>query len=278
MSGGETAIVGASARPDAEGSEARIACLQQHYGHLAAEPLLRAMLRLEFRSRIAVVSSFGAESALILALVAEIDPNTPVIFLDTGKHFPETIAYRDRLAAHLGLTDVRWVQPPAAALASTDPDGRLWERNPDACCHLRKVLPLERALAGMDAWITGRKRFQSGQRADLQTIEAIDSRFKINPLAKWSLAQVAAEFRARDLPRHPLVAQGYLSIGCAPCTSRVENDVPTRAGRWAGTNKTECGIHRAPWARAETSRRDPHARNPASPCSAPSKTGQQGEG
>jgi phosphoadenosine phosphosulfate reductase len=252
MSGSEAAIVGASARPDTEGSEARIAGLQQHYGHLAAEPLLRAMLRREFRGRIAVVSSFGAESALILALVAEIDPSTPVIFLDTGKHFPETNAYRDRLAAHLGLTDVRAVQPPAATLASKDPDGRLWERTPDACCHLRKVLPLERALDGLHAWITGRKRFQSGQRADLQTIEVVDSRFKINPLAKWSLTQVAAEFQARNLPRHPLVAQGYPSIGCAPCTSRVENGAPTRAGRWAGMDKTECGIHRAPWARAES--------------------------
>ncbi len=252
MSGGEAAILGGLACPDTERVQSRIACLQQHYGHLGAQPLLRAMLKLEFRGRIAVVSSFGAESALILALVAEIDPSTPVIFLDTGKHFPETIAYRDRLAAHLGLTDVRSVQPSAGTLAVEDTDGRLWERNPDACCHIRKVLPLERALAGMDAWITGRKRFQSGQRADLQTIEAVDSRFKINPLAKWSLAQVAAEFQARDLPRHPLVAQGYPSIGCAPCTSHVKDGAPTRAGRWAGTDKTECGIHRAPWARAES--------------------------
>ncbi len=254
MSDGEAAIAGALALPDAsESGEAEFARLQRQYGQLAAEPLLRAMLEREFPGRIAVVSSFGAESALILALVAAIEPATPVIFLDTGKHFSETLSYRDRLVAHLGLTDARSVHPATADLASADADGRLWGRNADACCHLRKVVPLERALAGFDAWITGRKRFQSGQRADLGTIEAVDSRIKVNPLATWSLAQVAAEFNARRLPRHPLLAQGYPSIGCAPCTARVGDDAPARAGRWAGADKTECGIHRAKWARSEPS-------------------------
>jgi phosphoadenosine phosphosulfate reductase len=252
MSDCEAANAGALAFTDAaDVAETEIARLQQHYGQLAAEPLLRAMIKREFPGRIAVVSSFGAESALILALVAEIDPATPVIFLDTGKHFTETLSYRDRLTGYLGLTDVRSVQPLAAEVASSDADGGLWDRNPDACCYLRKVVPLERALAGFEAWITGRKRFQSGQRTDLDTIEAVDSRIKINPLAKWSLAQVASAFRARNLPRHPLVAQGYPSIGCAPCTTRVADDAPTRAGRWPGADKTECGIHRAKWARAD---------------------------
>jgi phosphoadenosine phosphosulfate reductase len=254
MSDYEAAIGGALAYTDtdaAEVAETEIARLQRCYGQLAVEPLLRAMIEREFPGRIAVVSSFGAESALILALVAEIDPATPVIFLDTGKHFSSTLSYRDRLTANLGLTDVRSVQPLPAEVASADTDGQLWDRNPDACCHLRKVVPLDRALAGFEAWITGRKRFQSGQRADLETIEAVDSRIKINPLAKWSLAQVASEFKARDLPRHPLVGQGYPSIGCAPCTARVADDAPARAGRWAGADKTECGIHRAKWARSE---------------------------
>jgi phosphoadenosine phosphosulfate reductase len=206
------------------------------------------MIEREFPGRIAVVSSFGAESALILALVAEIDPATPVVFLDTGKHFPDTLSYRDHLTTQLGLTDVRSVHPLASEVAAADADGRLWNRNADACCHLRKVLPLERALAGFEGWITGRKRFQTGQRSDLDTIEAIDSRIKINPLAKWSLAQVAAEFKARGLPKHPLVVHGYPSIGCSPCTTRVANGAPARAGRWVGTDKTECGIHRAKWA------------------------------
>jgi phosphoadenosine phosphosulfate reductase len=255
MSDCEAAIAGALALHDAaDPGETEIARLQRHYGHLAAGPLLRAMLESEFPGRIAVVSSFGAESALILALVAAIDPTTPVIFLDTGKHFSETLSYRDRLAAHLGLTDIRSVRPAAADLVSVDVNGRLWDRNADACCHLRKVVPLERALAGFDAWITGRKRFQSGQRAYLDTIEAVDSRIKINPLATWSLAQVVLEFKARGLPRHPLLAQGYPSIGCAPCTTRVAEDAPARAGRWAGAEKTECGIHRAKWARSESGR------------------------
>jgi phosphoadenosine phosphosulfate reductase len=252
MSDCEGATVEALAFADAaELIETEVGRLHRHYGELAAEPLLRAMLEVEFPGRIAVVSSFGAESALILALVAEIDPATPVIFLDTQKHFSDTLSYRDRLSAHLGLTDVRSVQPLVTDLASADADGDLWNTNPDACCHLRKVVPLERALGGFDAWITGRKRFHSGQRADLDTIEAVDSRIKINPLARWSLAQVASEFRARGLPRHPLVTQGYPSIGCAPCTRRVANDAPARAGRWAGADKTECGIHRAKWANAD---------------------------
>ncbi len=248
----DTATTEGSRGSNAQVGEAAAVRLRRRYGHLAAEPLLRAMIELEFPNRVAVVSSFASESALILALVADINPATPVIFLDTGKHFRETLAYRERLAAHLGLTDVRSVEPLPADLRAIDADGRLWDRSPDRCCHVRKVEPLERGLAGFDAWITGRKRFQSGQRADLEAIEVVDSRIKINPLAAWSLAQVASEFQVRNLPRHPLVAHGYPSIGCAPCTSRVGNDAPARAGRWAGTNKTECGIHRAEWARSET--------------------------
>jgi phosphoadenosine phosphosulfate reductase len=222
--------------------------LQSEYGHLSADALLRAMIRDEFRERIVVVSSFGAESAVILSRVAEIDPATPVTFLDTGRHFAETLAYRDQLASHLGLTDVRTVHPVAKPLVSEDVDGQLWQRDGDRCCHLRKVLPLERALEGYRAWITGRKRYHGGQRTELPTIESVDSRIKINPLARWTLDQIAAEFRSRNLPAHPLIAQGYLSIGCAPCTSPVAIGVGVRDGRWTDTSKTECGIHRVRWA------------------------------
>ncbi len=222
--------------------------LRDTYGDLDALGLLAAMIGCEFGGRIAVVSSFGAESAVLLDLVARVDPATPVIFLDTGKLFPETLAYRDVLVARLGLTDVRTVAPDAAALAGGDADGALWRDAPDACCHLRKVLPLERALAGFDAWITGRKRFHGGERADLETIEAIDGRIKIDPLARWSRAAVDAAFAARDLPRHPLVARGYSSIGCRLCTRRAGDD-DLRSGRWAESGKTECGIHRARWMR-----------------------------
>jgi len=218
------------------------AYLQQRYGRLGATALARAMLRV-FAGRIALVSSFGAESAVLLDLVARIDRTVPVIFLDTGKHFPETLAYRDRLIAHLGLADVRIVAPDPLDLAAEDGDGALWRLNPDHCCRLRKVLPLSRALADFDAWITGRKRFHGGTRRDLPRIEVADGRVKINPLAHWTRAAVMRAFRVRGLPAHPLRDEGFLSIGCLPCTSRVAAGAPVRAGRWAGTGKTECGIH-----------------------------------
>jgi phosphoadenosine phosphosulfate reductase len=232
-------------------SETEIARLRRLYGRLPAQQLLRAMIEQEFPGRIAAVSSFGAESAVILALVAEIDPATPVVFLDTGWHFAETLAYRDRLVGLLGLTNLRPVTPAAADLRREDRDDRLHASDPDRCCHIRKVLPLERALAGHEAWITGRKRYQGGERSQLDVIEDVDGRVKINPLAGWTQAQIAAEFRARGLPLHPLVAQGYPSIGCAPCTVQAAANDGGRSGRWIDREKTECGIHRAKWVQAE---------------------------
>ena len=208
--------------------------------------LLEPMIRNVFPGRLAVVSSFGTEAAVLLALVAEIDPAVPVIFLDTGKHFEETLDYRDELVAALGLTDVRSVKPDFSALLARDPDGDLWQRSPDACCHLRKVLPLRRALSGFDAWITGRKRYQGAVRWDLPLIEAADGKVKINPLAGWSLERIEAAFEARELPQHPLLADGYLSVGCEPCTQPTAPGTDLRSGRWAGLAKNECGIHLAP--------------------------------
>jgi phosphoadenosine phosphosulfate reductase len=194
----------------------------------------------------ALVSSFGTEAAVLLALLAEVDPATPVVFLDTLRHFGETLRYRDRLVAHLGLTDVRSVKPDAAEIARRDPDLLLFQRDPDACCGLRKVEPLERALAGFGGWITGRKRFQATTRAVLPAVEWApeEHRFKINPLASWTPDRVAAEFDARGLPHHPLEADGFPSIGCMPCTERVAPGADPRSGRWSGQAKTECGIHR----------------------------------
>lgn len=223
----------------------RARLLELRYGGLDGGALLDAAINEIFPGRIAVVSSFGTESAVLLDLVAQVNPATPVIFLDTGKHFPETLAYRDRLVAHLGLTDVRSVTPAADDLAWADGDGTLWRRNADLCCQLRKVLPLERALSGFSAWINGRKRFQGGGRHNLGLFEAADARLKVNPLATWDTAALARAFVERGLPRHPLGAQGYPSIGCAPCTSR-SGEAGSRAGRWAGSGKTECGIHHAP--------------------------------
>ena len=213
------------------------------YGQLGAEAALRLVLLELFPGRVALVSSFGAESAVLLDMVARIEPATPVIFLDTGKLFGETRRYRDDLVARLGLSDVRTVTPETAALAREDGDDFLFARDPDRCCHLRKVLPLKRALAGFEAWITGRKAFQATTRVGLPLFEADGTRIKINPLRHWRPHWIAEHFRRHDLPRHPLEAEGFRSIGCLPCTHRVAPEQPSRAGRWPGLAKTECGIH-----------------------------------
>jgi phosphoadenosine phosphosulfate reductase len=222
---------------------------------LDGEDLLRALIGGELAGEIAVVSAFGAESVLVLDMVARIDPATPVLFLDTGKHFPQTLAYRDLLIAWLGLENVRSVTPGAERLAAADPGGVLWQHDPDHCCALRKAEPLERALTGYRAWVTGRKRYQGATRAALAAIEAADGRIKLNPLAFWSAEEVRAEIARRGLPPHPLVARGYPSIGCATCTAPARSASDARSGRWQGREKTECGIHRAPWytAPADTS-------------------------
>ena len=209
--------------------------------------MLATTLREQMAGDVALVSSFGAESAVLLHLVASVDPALPVLFLDTGKHFPETLAYRDLLAERLGLRDLRNITPDAAAVAKQDESGLRWSYDPDGCCEIRKVAPLAAALAGFDATITGRKAFQASTRAGLPRFE-IDTtdaqgRLKINPLADWSAERLAAYIADNDLPPHPLVAQGYPSIGCAPCTSKVQPGEDPRAGRWRGWDKTECGLH-----------------------------------
>lgn len=234
-----SASAAASSQPDQE-------LIAAEFDGLDGHALIEKALADPRLGRIALVSSFGTEAAVLLALVAEAAPATPVVFLDTLRHFGETLRYRDRLVAQLGLVDVRSVRPDPAEIAKRDPDLLLFQRDPDACCALRKVEPLERALAGFGGWITGRKRFQALTRAALPAVEwaADEGRFKINPLAGWSPDRVAAEFEARDLPHHPLEADGFLSIGCMPCTERVAPGADPRSGRWSGQAKTECGIHR----------------------------------
>ena len=233
--GAESAVL--TAGPD------RLVQLRQTYGHMESHALLEAMIRHEFAGGIALVSSFGAESAVLLDLVAEVAPDIPIIFLDTHKLFGETLSYRDKLAERLKLSNVLTIEPDAGEVAAEDHNGLLWAGDPDACCGLRKVRPLARAMAGFDAWITGRKRFQSDSRADIPLVELSGSKFKINPLASWSAEQIAERIKARNLPPHPLVADGFPSIGCMPCTRRVVPGEPARAGRWSGLDKTECGIH-----------------------------------
>ena len=206
------------------------------------EVIAKALQRVG-REHLALVSSFGSESAALLKVMAEVDPAIPVIFLDTGWLFEETLTYRDALIARLGLRDVRSIKPLEQTLSREDPERSLWFSDPDACCRIRKVEPLSRALAPFQAWINGRKRFQGGVRADIPVVEEDGVRLKFNPFANVSREQIEAIYKASKLPPHPLVAKGFLSIGCMPCTSRAKAGEDVRAGRWRGTSKTECGIH-----------------------------------
>jgi phosphoadenosine phosphosulfate reductase len=213
------------------------------YRALAGRALMAAMIEHEFRGRIALVSSFGAESAVLLHLAAGIDRSLPIVFLETGKHFPETLAYRDRLAERLKLTNILNVGPGRRDLVKEDPEGYLHLVDPDRCCELRKVQPLADALAPYAAWISGRKRYQTTTREKLPAIEADATHVKINPIAHWGPEEIARYMAAHELPAHPLVERGYLSIGCAPCTAPVLTGEDARAGRWRSQGKVECGIH-----------------------------------
>jgi len=223
--------------------------LNAAYGHLDGKDLLLALAGSELAGTMAVTSSFGAESAVLLDLVAEVDPALPVIFLDTGELFDETVAYQRDLIRALGLTNIIVVRPTEAERAEAE---ELWRRDVDQCCELRKVRPLARATAGYGAMIDGRKRAHGFERENLPVIEAGGEFIKISPLAPWSPERIEARFTERSLPRHPLVAQGYRSIGCWPCTRPVAAGESPRAGRWAGLAKTECGIHNLDLGRAGT--------------------------
>jgi len=227
----------------AEETKAEARALDARLADASTLEILDEAVHRIFPGEIALVSSFGADSAVLLHLLSEVDRAVPVVFIDTGKLFGETRRHRDALVARLGLTDVRTVTPKAARLASTDPSGALWMSDKDLCCRIRKVEPLADAVEGFSAWITGRKRYQSATRARLPVVEADGTRIKVNPLAGWSRADLDAWRLANDLPEHPLVAEGYRSIGCMPCTDRVADGEDERAGRWRGTAKTECGIH-----------------------------------
>ncbi|MGB0262319.1 MAG: phosphoadenylyl-sulfate reductase [Henriciella sp.] len=209
----------------------------------SAQTILRASIVREWAGELCYVSSFGAESAVMLALIADIDPGLPVIFLQTGMHFPQTLDYKETLVEKLGLTNIQDISPSENDRLASDPKNNLWRSDPDACCDIRKVRPLDDALAGFGAWITGRKRFHGGARLNLKAFEYSAGRFKINPMASWTQEDVQIYSQHRQLPRHPLVDQGFPSIGCWPCTKPAENPNDVRSGRWVGQEKTECGLH-----------------------------------
>lgn len=221
--------------------------LNRMFRGASTQEMLEAVIRDNLAGDLAVVSSFGAESAVLLHLVANVSREVPVLFLDTGKHFPETLAYRDTLVERLGLNLVV-LAPDPADLAAKDETGLRWSYDPDGCCEIRKVRPLEKALVNYDASFTGRKAFQAKTRANLPRFELDTSdaqgRLKINPLIDWDASHIEGYFIQHDLPRHPLIAQGYPSIGCSPCTSQVAPGEDPRSGRWKGWDKTECGIHK----------------------------------
>ena len=229
----------------AVGKATQTAVLQQAFGALGAAEILHAVLVDGAAGRPAVVTSFGTEAAVLLHLVAHTAPDTPVIFVDTGKHFGETKRYGAALQRRLGLTDVRIAAPGRSETATADPDGMLFAGDPDRCCDLRKRQPLLAALQEFDCWISGRKRYQTATRRETPPFEFDGSHIKVNPLASWSRERVQDYFGEKDLPRHPLEADGFPSIGCMPCTDRVRPGEDPRAGRWRGTEKLECGIHAA---------------------------------
>ena len=217
--------------------------LDRVLGHATPLEVIQTALGIVGRERLALVSSFGTESAALLKVMADVDPAIPVIFLDTGWLFEETLAYRDTLVAALGLRDVRSVKPERETLRREDPDRELWFSDPDACCRIRKVEPLKRALAPFGAWINGRKRFQGGLRIAIPVVEDDGIRLKFNPFANVSREAIEKIYAESKLPPHPLLASGFLSVGCMPCTTRTSGDEDARAGRWRGRSKTECGIH-----------------------------------
>lgn len=217
--------------------------LNARFAGVDALSMLRTLFAEGTLGRVATVSSFGAESAVLLHLVAQADPDVPVIFVDTLKMFPETLAYRDQLVVQLGIRNSLTVTPDADMLAKKDETGLRWSYDPDGCCAIRKVEPLARAKQGLDAWISGRKAFQAATRQNIPRFEVENGQLKINPIGDWTKAMLDAYFEMYSLPRHPLEAQGYPSIGCEPCTSKVLPGEDPRAGRWRGWDKVECGIH-----------------------------------
>jgi phosphoadenosine phosphosulfate reductase len=224
-------------------SPADAAAMERRFTGVDTRDMLGELLTGELKGRVAAVSSFGAESAVLLHLISQVDKDIPVIFLNTQKIFGETLAYRDELSEKLGFTDLRVFRPDPRLLAAKDATGLRWNYDPDGCCDLRKVEPLRRALAPFDAWISGRKGFQAGTRLAMPRFEEDEGRLKLNPLAAWDKPMLDAYFAAHQLPRHPLEAEGYPSIGCAPCTSKVLPGEDPRSGRWRGWEKVECGIH-----------------------------------
>ncbi|PHR56642.1 MAG: phosphoadenylyl-sulfate reductase [Robiginitomaculum sp.] len=217
--------------------------LKEQYDGLSAQTALTKALLKDFKGDIVLTSSMGIDSAVMLHLISEIDKDLPILFLETGKHFKETLAYRDLLVEKFGLTNFQNITPDAAQLTELDPEGDLNQSNKDACCDIRKVQPLDKVTGQYKVRITGRKRYQTRDRANISILETEGDFMRLNPLAFWTAKDVTGYMRKHNLPPHPLLAFGFLSVGCSPCTSRVNEGEDPRAGRWRDAEKDECGIH-----------------------------------
>ena len=188
--------------------------------------------------------SFQHEGVAIAHMLREVAPETPILFIDTGYHFPETLAYRDELVARFGfpVRNLTSAMPRPEFIARYGDD--LWNRDPDLCCKINKVDPLQLALVGVRAWINGRRRDQAVTRSRMSIVERLQGGMvKVNPLANWNSRDTFRYLTEHDIPTHPLFDQGYTSIGCLPCTRPVLAGEDERAGRWAGRGKVECGLH-----------------------------------
>ncbi len=214
----------------------------ESYAGLEGRELIATVNR-DFRGRVALLSSFGVESAVLLHMASEVALDIPIVFLDTLKLFPETLIYRDRLVEYLGLLNLNIVMPEVDDIRSEDREGDLHAIDPDACCHIRKTLPMAKALSGYDVVISGRKRFHGAARSELEFVSLQDEKLKVEPLAGFTSLDLQGYMQRHHLPSHPLKFEGYHSIGCIPCTTKGGTDKDPRVGRWKGTEKTECGIH-----------------------------------
>lgn len=222
----------------------RVGQLNRKFRNHSTLELLRQTLKDPQFGQVALVSSFGADSVVLLHMISVLDPATPIIFIDTELLFHQTLSYQRNLAKDLGLFDLRHITPDREAVFILDPENLMHRNDTDSCCALRKSEPLARSLSGFDGWISGRKRYQGGARIAMELFELDDQqRIKINPLAHWTREDLDGYITKNKLPRHPLVAKGYLSIGCEPCTTPSGTVEDERAGRWRGAAKTECGIH-----------------------------------
>jgi phosphoadenosine phosphosulfate reductase len=252
------------AQPDAEGDSALDLARQNELFENAAPEEILAWTTSRFAPDAVLTMSLQHEGVVIAHMLREIAPATRIFFIDTGYHFPETLAYRAELVARFGfpIENLTSVMPRAEFVAKYGDD--LYNRDPDLCCKINKVEPMQLALRGVRAWINGRRRDQAVTRARMPIAERLQGGIvKTNPLANWTSRDTYRYLTANDIPLHPLFEQGYTSIGCWPCTRPVLAGEDERAGRWAGKNKVECGLHTF-LAPAEEESKDTPAVAPAS--------------